>query len=92
MHLIHLHLARLAGPTPDEVDAALVHDALWALAPPGAGIEHIRARAGPEGIDLSLFLSNDIRATDPQSYARTLYDALARNSRALSTWHVTDTR
>jgi hypothetical protein len=92
MHLVHLYLTCLAGPAPDETDAALVHDALWAPAPPSAGIEHIRARAGPEGIDLSLFLRSDIRASDPKSYARTLFDILARNSRALSTWHVTDPR
>lgn len=90
MHLVQLRLTRPAGPAPREVDAHLIHDVLWALAPPGAGIEHIRARAGPDGIDLTFFLRHDI--PDPDRYARTLLATLARTSPALSAWSISTAR
>ena len=88
MHLVHLRLTRSSGPAPVEADAHLLCDALWALTPPGAGVEHIRARAGPEGIDLSLFLRQDIPASDPQTYARILLDTITSGSPPFSAWQI----
>lgn len=92
MHLVHLHLTRHGGPAPDEVDAHLLYDALKVLIPPGAGFEHIRARAGPAGIDLSIFLRHDIPGPDPEVHARTFLDNLPRTSSALGGWHLCPTR
>lgn len=91
MHLVHLHLTRPHGPTPEQADANLIHDTLWALTPPDAGIEHISARAGPHGIDLTLFLHHHIPDPDPDHYARTLLATLTPTSPTLNTWHITTT-
>ena len=58
MILIHVRLTSPEHPHPTAADAARVHDALWAHTPTTAGLEHIRARAGPDGIDLVLFVKN----------------------------------
>lgn len=92
MHLVQLRLTSSTGPAPDDADAHLIHDVLWALAPPGAGIEHIRARAGPDGIDLTLFLRHDVPDSDPDRYARALLATVARLSPALRRWHLADPR
>ncbi|WP_412541594.1 hypothetical protein R8Z50_03260 [Longispora sp. K20-0274] len=53
-------IARLAGP-PD-LDAATVTALLWDTATTADRIEHVRARAGPDGIDILAFLD----LTDPE--------------------------
>lgn len=58
MLLIHVRLTSPEHPRPTPADAVRVHDALWAHTPKTAGLEHIRARAGPDGIDLVLFVRN----------------------------------
>jgi hypothetical protein len=88
VHLVHLRLTR-PDRAPEEAEPDLILDALWALAPPDAGIEHLRVRAGPEGIDLTLFLRHGI--PDPDLYACTLIAALARMSPSLSGWHISTT-
>ncbi|MFE9799968.1 hypothetical protein ACFYP6_13965 [Streptomyces goshikiensis] len=51
--------ASLAGtprrPAPDST-LALVSDLIWAHAAPSQGLEHLRARASGEGMDVYLFL------------------------------------
>ncbi|KJS57837.1 hypothetical protein VM95_37190 [Streptomyces rubellomurinus] len=56
MHVVRLTLHQVASTGSEEADAHTAHDALWAHAEPRHGLEHVRARAGPHGIDLVLFL------------------------------------
>jgi hypothetical protein len=45
------------------VDPAVVRDLIYAGAAAADGIEHVRARAGPHGMDILAFVdSNDIEA------------------------------
>ncbi len=43
------------GPAPD-TKLALVSDLIWAHCAPAHGLEHLRARATDEGMDLFLFM------------------------------------
>lgn len=92
MFLVHLHLIRDGTSAPDENDARLLHDALRALVPADAGFEHIRARAGPGGIDLSIFLRRHLADPDPEVHARAILDSLPRTPSALGGWHVRPAR
>ncbi|MFJ7247273.1 hypothetical protein ACIQWA_21865 [Kitasatospora sp. NPDC098652] len=65
MHIVHLTLHQVVSTGSEEADAHTVHDALWAHAQSRHGLEHVRARAGPHGIDLVLFL----RAGSPSEAA-----------------------
>ncbi|WP_037971993.1 hypothetical protein [Streptomyces sp. NRRL WC-3742] len=56
MHVVHLTLHQVGSTGSEGADAHTVHDALWAHAESRHGLEHVRARAGPHGIDLVLFL------------------------------------
>lgn len=86
MYLVHVHLANPDRPHPTEADAHLIHDALWAHATPDTGLEHIRARPGPRGIDLVLFLSHDIPDPDPTRYATGFVDLAVEKSPVLRRW------
>ncbi len=90
MHLVHLHLSRSDQIDPSDADVHQVYDALWAHKAPSAGLEHIWARAGSAGIDLILFLSNDIR--DPVHYADALITSISEASPVLRTWRVSTHR
>ncbi|MGW7529832.1 hypothetical protein [Streptomyces sp. NPDC054783] len=59
MHLVHLVLTRPDLPQPSSADAERVLDTLWAHLDPRAGIEHMRTRPRPSGVDLGLFFSGD---------------------------------
>jgi hypothetical protein len=87
MLLVHVRLASPEHTRPTAADAALVHDALWAHAPAAAGLEHIRARAGPDGIDLVFFIRN----ADSLCFGSIadLPAALRQGFLALPSWHIT---
>lgn len=70
MYLVHLSMVRAddrvdGSPTDDApvranaaaMEANAVHDVLWAHARPEHGLEHIRARPAPHGVDLVLFIT-----------------------------------
>lgn len=59
MHLVHLVLTRSDLPQPSAADAERVLDTLWAHLDPRSGIEHIRTRPQPGGVDVGLFFSGD---------------------------------
>ncbi|MEU7606855.1 hypothetical protein AB0B78_35300 [Streptomyces sp. NPDC040724] len=44
------------GAPPTDSQAHTLVDALWAHATPDCGMEHIRARPGPDGIGIVLFI------------------------------------
>lgn len=59
---------------PGECGAAAVQEALWGCAGPEDGLEHIRARSGPSGLGLVLF----VRAPDHAEAERRARDLLDR--------------
>ncbi|MFC9325596.1 hypothetical protein [Kitasatospora sp. NPDC057015] len=68
-----------AGP-PDEDVAGAVQDAVWGCAGPADGLEHIRARSGPRGLGLILFVRAPDRS-EAERRARALLDrALAEGA------------
>ncbi|MFF2745306.1 hypothetical protein ACFVVA_07170 [Kitasatospora sp. NPDC058048] len=81
MFAVHLTLPADAAAPSGEAAAAEVQAGLWACAGPGDGLEHVRARAVPDGIGLVLY----VRAPDETAAlarARGLLDrALARTGR-----------
>ncbi|MEV6580508.1 hypothetical protein AB0M92_20340 [Streptomyces sp. NPDC051582] len=53
---VHLTLKWTGDGAPDESQAHAFVDVIWAHATPDHGIEHIRARTGPDGIGIILFI------------------------------------
>jgi hypothetical protein len=86
MLLIHVRLISPDYPRPTAADAVRVHDALWAHTPATAGLEHIRARAGPNGIDLVLFIRN--QGCLIFGSAVDLPEILHERLLALRSWHI----
>ena len=86
MRIIQLRLKSPAGTVPSEADAALVHDILWAHSGLESGCEHIRARAGPDAVDLSILLAEAVQ--DPLAQVLNLIESAARNSTYLSGWQI----
>lgn len=86
MKIIQLELKNPADTVPTEADAALVQDILWAHADPEPGCEHIRARAGPDGVNLSILLAEAVQ--DPLGHVLGLIEHAARNSTYLSGWQI----
>lgn len=60
MFAVHLTVPADAAPSSGEAAAVEVQAALWACAGPGDGLEHVRARAVPDGVGLVLY----VRAPD----------------------------
>ncbi|MFJ2780823.1 hypothetical protein [Kitasatospora sp. NPDC087315] len=60
MFAVHLTLLDVSATPPGEAGAADIQAALWGSAGPGDGLEHVRARAVPEGVGLVLY----VRAPD----------------------------
>jgi hypothetical protein len=89
MRMVHLILTRPDQPGPTEADANLVHDALWAHAVPGIGLEHLRVRAVPDGIDLVLFLQNN--SVESGEELEQLFGSGFERSGALKPWRITAT-
>lgn len=85
MFMVHCRLVRPDRSRPTEADAHLVQDAIWAHARPELGLEHLRVRAGPAGLDLIVFLRHDIPGPDPGDTVRDLI-AATRQSPALGEW------
>ncbi|MBR7834735.1 hypothetical protein KDL01_15780 [Actinospica durhamensis] len=90
MQIIQLGLRRPAGAAPSEADAALIQDILWAHGgcEPGLehGLEHIRARAGPDLVNLSILLAEAVQ--DPLGHVLRLIEDVMRNSTYLSGWQI----
>jgi hypothetical protein len=57
--MIQVTLRNSRVPQPNDADAELIEDILWAHLRVNSAIEHVRGRAGPDGVDLSLFLRGD---------------------------------
>ncbi|MFE4858030.1 hypothetical protein [Streptomyces sp. NPDC056670] len=55
MHVILTRLTR-GGPPSGAGVAVLIEDLLWTHAVAATGLEHIRARPTPEGLDVYLFI------------------------------------
>ncbi|WP_344441595.1 hypothetical protein [Kitasatospora nipponensis] len=69
MYLVRLELANPELPQPSRTDAERILDVLWAHLQPRFGIEHIRVRAGPAGINLGLFFRGS--GTDAATHSST---------------------
>ncbi|MCQ4044601.1 hypothetical protein ACFOSC_16865 [Streptantibioticus rubrisoli] len=76
MYLVRLVLTNPDLPQPDSMAAERILDALWAHLEPRFGIEHIRARAGPAGINLGLFFRDNESDAETNS-ATAIADLLA---------------
>lgn len=85
MYLAHLVLTSAECRSPSRADAQRIQDGLWAHAPNDLGIEHIRARAGPQHIDVVLFFHSTIHGGIPDESAAL---AAIRNIPLLRAWHV----
>ncbi|MFC9266086.1 hypothetical protein ACFT25_40480 [Streptomyces hydrogenans] len=57
MRMVRARLTGRPGAEPPAVGAGLIHDLLWAHASPADGLEHIRVRSLPHGMDVVLFLA-----------------------------------
>ncbi|MFD0256939.1 hypothetical protein [Kitasatospora indigofera] len=62
---------------PGDGVAAAVQEALWGYARPADGLEHIRARSGPRGLGLVLFVRAPDRAEAERRARALLGRALA---------------
>jgi hypothetical protein len=78
VHLVRLTLNQVESTGPKEADAHTVHDALWAHAEKRHGLEHVRARAGPHGIDLVLFI-RAVGRSEAAAHASELLGSAARS-------------
>ncbi|MFJ4779291.1 hypothetical protein [Streptomyces sp. NPDC088762] len=56
MRVVLGHLARTSADTAPTSAAPLIQDLLWAHARPSDGLEHVRARPAPHGLDIYLFV------------------------------------
>lgn len=88
MHLITLTLTRPATEetTPDPV---AITDLLWSHARPENHVEHLRVRAGPDGIDLAVFVLAEDEGTALLT-ARDLCTRALRGTPGLADWHLVD--
>jgi hypothetical protein len=84
MKLIQLGIRTPDGRAPTETDAALIQDILWALSGPVFRLEHIRARACPHAVSLSILLADGVQ--DPLEHVLRLVEAAISNSTYLSGW------
>ncbi|MFJ8015620.1 hypothetical protein [Streptomyces sp. NPDC096339] len=53
---VHLTLVPTGGEAPTEDQAHTLVDLLWAHATPECGMEHVRARTSPAGIEIVFFI------------------------------------
>ncbi|MFG3049959.1 hypothetical protein ACGFZP_03255 [Kitasatospora sp. NPDC048239] len=74
MFPVQLTLLDVSARPPGEANAAAVQDALRGCAGPGDGLEHVRARAMPEGVGLVLY----VRAPDRAAAERRAHALLDR--------------
>ncbi|MER5726894.1 hypothetical protein ABT084_00835 [Streptomyces sp. NPDC002138] len=62
MHTIRVSLAGPSRGAAQDRVLALVSDLIWAHAAPLLGLEHLRAKASDDGVDVYLFLRADSEA------------------------------
>jgi hypothetical protein len=70
-----------------QLDDAHLRDLIYAQVRPQNGIEHIRARAGPHGVDILAFVDGN----DPQAAAdvlRSLVNELISSNPLLRLWRI----
>lgn len=85
MQLIRIRLVSPDYPRPTETDAQTVHDAIRARAPADVGLEHVRARADGDGIDMVLYF----RDPEPLEYrASQRIATFLATVPAMTQWHV----
>ncbi|MDD9382872.1 hypothetical protein M8Z33_40785 [Streptomyces sp. ZAF1911] len=66
LNRVRVILGHLARTSADPVPAAavpLIQDLLWAHARPSDGLEHVRVRPAPQGLDIYLFVTAPSDAT-----------------------------
>jgi pyrimidine operon attenuation protein/uracil phosphoribosyltransferase len=69
VHLVHATLTRRDQGPADPADVARILDILWAHATPRDALEHVRGRAGPNRIDLIIFIREGPVCADPLQQA-----------------------
>ncbi|MER8035465.1 hypothetical protein [Streptomyces hydrogenans] len=57
MRMVRVRLTSAPGAHVSAMGPELIQDLLWAHAVPDDGLEHIRVRCAPHGMDVVLFLS-----------------------------------
>ncbi|MGW5346693.1 hypothetical protein [Streptomyces sp. NPDC004050] len=86
---VHLTLTQTGGGAVDESQAHALVDLLWAHATPECGIEHIRARTSPDGIEIILFIRAVNTDTAQAKAGRRLAEALASGATGARGYSVT---
>jgi hypothetical protein len=86
MYIVRLSLTSQGNRHPTSADAAMMHDALWAHATPGAEIQHITVTAINSDIEVVLFLAEGL--SDPQQRAKEFVSVASSASGTLRQWHL----
>ncbi|WP_326589581.1 hypothetical protein [Streptomyces sp. NBC_01294] len=77
------------GAPPTDSQAHALVDALWAHATPECGMEHIRARTGPDGIGIVLFIRAPSTGIAQAKAGRLVTDTLASGGTGTHGYSVT---
>ncbi|MCX4751340.1 hypothetical protein OG455_38565 [Kitasatospora sp. NBC_01287] len=88
MYQVLLALAAVNASLASPTDAHLVNDILLAYATPRHGLEHIRARAAADGVDVVLFMKA-ATASEAVANARALVDVVSERVELLSRYSAT---
>jgi hypothetical protein len=70
-----------SATTLNSADVATIHDAVWALAPPRLGLEHVTVVPAADEVALAFFLNQ--AAADPIPQIQSLFAKLSSNSGAI---------
>jgi hypothetical protein len=84
VRIVRLTLTGPPGIVPNQADAEVIHDVLWAHAVPGTGIAHITTTALQRKIDVAIFLDSDV--DDPEQRVAALLSSVSRESSILRLW------
>ncbi|MFE7488390.1 hypothetical protein ACFVVU_18575 [Kitasatospora sp. NPDC057965] len=81
MRFLHLVLSHPDSAHPTSMDAERIHDTLWAHLDPRSGIEHMRIRPRPDGLDVGLFFRGN-----PADHSDQIRDAVVRLLSCVPGW------
>lgn len=84
MRIAEFELREAGGAPADDAVARLIQDVLWAHA--DTGIEHVRARAGPDAILVSILFDDSV--PDPVHRAAEILRRAVITSARLTGWTV----
>lgn len=87
MHLAIITLAAHPLTADRSLDTQVLIDALWAMAQPSDGIEHISAKTGTRHAQIGLYLLADSQANAERRAYAVLERAIA-SARLLHGWHI----